>query len=295
MANTDVGLAGRHVKDMYGSYIGVAIGAITNVDGSIKSIGVDSGSQVLQQIPFEQIVVQGDIAIYIPKWRLESQRILKEKELTLRRLRALIDVVSDNDEMKEDAEIIREKCKSNLIDLKVTEKQIKGKLVQRLFELNEQMKSIKMFVFDANVQFKSNEISEQAFESVKKHTAELIEHITHETSEISNTQRRIADLDLEVQQVLEPPRKQLQESAVSYLDSNENCLTIQAKLPEAPTNELITQPVAEPEPEPEPAVSVEPEPEPEPEPTITQPAAEPEPESEHKKDESDWLARMEAQ
>ncbi len=77
MTNNDIKLVGKQVKDMYVTSIGRVLGRITDIDGSIQSIGVDGGSQGLLQIPFEQLVIQENIVIYIPKWRLESQRLLK--------------------------------------------------------------------------------------------------------------------------------------------------------------------------------------------------------------------------
>ena len=286
MSNDDILLVGKQVKDMYGTSIGRVLGRITDIDGSFQSVGIDGGSQGLLQIPFEQLVIQDNIVIYIPKWRLESQRLLREKEKTLRRLKALIDIVSDNDEMREDAEIIREKYKAKLSTLKETENKIKAKLEARLEELNEQMKSVKMLEFDAKVQCRSNEVSEQTFDSVRTLTAELVEHITHETTEISNVQRRIADLNLEVQNAVEPPQKQLQESASIYLDAQGNGTTLSTILPEAPKFEPISEPT--------------PEPETEPEPEVTQPLPEP-PERtseelrEKKSEDPDWLKRMQAQ
>ena len=285
MSNNDFEMIGKQVKDMYGTSIGKVVGTITDIDGTIQTVGIDCGSQGLQQIPFEQLVVQGDVVIFIPKWRLESQRLLREKSLTLRRLKALIDIVSENDEMRDDAEIIHEKYKSKLISLDETESQIKAKLESRLSELDEQMRGVKMLIFDAKMQFKSNEISESMFESVKQQTTDLIEHITHENAEISNVQRRIADLNAEVQQAIQPPEKQLQESAASYLETTES--DVETKLPEAPTQAPIPEvPVSMPEPEPEP----------EPETSIPEPPQEVTPiTSESKPEQSDWLARMEAQ
>lgn len=323
MTNDGKALIGKQVKDMYGTFLGKTLGTITHIDGTIESVGVDCGAQGLQHIPFEQIVVQGDVLIYVPKWRLESQRLLKEKELTLRRLKAMINIASDYDDVKEDTSLIHEKYKSNLSALEETEKQLKSKLEARLEELNDQMKSVKMFEFDAKVQFNSNEITEQTYESVRKLTTEYIEHITHETSEISNIQRKIADLNLEVQQATEPPKKHLEESALSYLDSESGeATTVIAKLPEAPT----TDPIPEPPPEhptetiPEPptettpeitAEKTEPGPEPEPESsmgaesfppipqqvssTMPEPPEETTTESNEKKPDSDWLSRMQTQ
>ena len=95
MPQDDIEIIGKNVKDMYGTFMGKVIGTITDIDGSIQTVGVDCGSQGLQQIQFEQLVVQGDVVIFIPKWRLDSQRLIREKQLTLRRLKALIDIVSD--------------------------------------------------------------------------------------------------------------------------------------------------------------------------------------------------------
>jgi hypothetical protein len=292
MTQDDIEIIGKNVKDMYGTFMGKVAGTITDIDGSIQSVGVDCGSQGLQQIQYEQLVVQGDVVIFIPKWRLDSQRLIREKQLTLRRLKALIDIVSENDDMKEDAEIIHEKYKSKLVSLDETESEIKAKLEARLTELDEQMKSAKMLSFDAKVQFKSNEISEETFETVKSCTTEVIEHVTHEVAEIENVKSRIADLGLEVQEITAPPTPDIQESAVSYLETNEPQQVVQTSLPEAPT-EPVTTP-SEPIP-----VSVSPVPEPPTESEVT--FAFPEPpqqvtaETSKDDNDNDWLARMEAQ
>ena len=89
---------------MYGSHFGKILGTMTDIDGSIQTVGVDCGSDGLKEIPYDQLVLQGGIVIHIPKWRLDAQKILREKSLTLKRLKALNNIVSDNDEMKSDAE-----------------------------------------------------------------------------------------------------------------------------------------------------------------------------------------------
>jgi DNA-binding transcriptional MerR regulator len=213
MSNDEIELIGKKVRDMYGTFIGKVVGTITDIDGSIQTVGIDCGSEGLRQIRFEQLVVQNDVVIYIPKWRLDSQKLLREKGLTLRRLKALIDLVSQNDDMKESAEMLHEKYKS------------------------------------------------------KTQTTDLVEHITHEKAEISNVQKRLDDLSMEVE-TAEAPREQIQDSAVSYLN-NQTESEVQSKLPEAPTGE--TQEASA-------------------EPVTPIPAN-----SEQKSDESNWLSRMEAQ
>ena len=289
MTHDETEIIGKNVKDMYGTFMGKVAGTITDIDGSIQSVGIDCGSQGLQQIPYEQLVVQGDAVIFIPKWRLDSQRLIREKQLTLRRLKALIDIVSENDDMKADAEIIHEKYKSKLVSLDQTESEIKAKLEARLTELDEQMKSAKMLLFDAKVQFKSNEISDATFDTVKSCTTDVIEHVTHETSEISNVKSRIADLELEVQEITAPPQANIQDSAVSYLETTEPQQVVQSILPEAPTelipvpSEQIKAPIATSEPSPEVVF------------TFPEPPQQVTPTTSKNDNDDDWLARMEAQ
>jgi hypothetical protein len=232
MSNDEIHIIGKKVKDMYGTPVGKVVGTISDIDGSIQTVGVDCGADGLRQIQFEQLVVQTDVVIFIPKWRLDSQRLLREKGLTLRRLKALIELVSENDDMKESAEMLNEKYKSKLSILDETENKINAQLDVRTAELDEQLKSVKMLIFDAKMQYKSNEISESTFESVKTQTTDLIEHITHEQAEISNVQRRLQDLSMEVQ-IAEAPRQQLQEEALSYLGTQSES-EVQTKLPEVP-------------------------------------------------------------
>ena len=282
MTNNDIDMIGKNVKDMYGTSMGKVVGTLTDIDGSIQSVGIDCGSHGLQQIPREQLVLQGDVVIFIPKWRLDSQKLLREKQLTMRRLKALIDIVSENNDMKDDATMIHSKYKSKLAELDETEHIVKAKLDARLTELDEQKKSAKMFLFDAKVQFKSDETSESTFDTVKFCISELVENTDHEINEIQNVQKRIADLDAEIQEITEPAQ-QLQESAISYLDNS-----VQSILPEAPTepvqsseSESVVLPTV-------PAFDQKTKDETEiPEPPTSAPI-------ESSKD-SDWLARMEAQ
>jgi hypothetical protein len=298
MSNDETEIIGKKVKDMYGTYIGKVVGTITDIDGSIQTVGIDCGSEGLRQIPFDQLVVQNDVVIFIPKWRLDSQRLLREKGLTLRRLKALIDLVSENDDMKESAEMLHEKYKSKLSTLDESENEIKAQLDARAAELDEQMKSVKMLIFDGKMQYKSNEISESTFESVKTQTTDLIEHITHEQAEISNVQRRLEDLSMEVQ-TTEAPREQLQEEAVSYLGTQSE-IEVQTKLPEVPeqaTNAPTEQPATQTE---QPATQTEQPAAPTSEPMVTPPPVSASQDAissdpEKKSDESDWLSRMEVQ
>ena len=72
MPKAQVSIIGRLVKDMYGTIVGNILGTLTHIDGNIQTVGIDCGSDGLKQIPYEQLVLQGDVVIYIPGWILPS-------------------------------------------------------------------------------------------------------------------------------------------------------------------------------------------------------------------------------
>ncbi len=281
MNTPDATLVGKRVKDMHGAPIGHVVGTITDIDGTVQTVGVDRGSGGLEQIPHHQLVVQPEVVIYIPMWRLDSQRLLREKELALRRIKALMSIVRENDDMKEDAELIHDKYKAKLASLDELQEQIRAKLEFRLAELDTQLKSVKTLIFDAKVQNKSGEITDDAFESVKNHTSRLVEQITREHGQITGVQRRITDLSIKVQEAMDP-EVTLQDSATSYLGGEP---TAAEKLPEAPTHN------------PQPADSGELRPTPTPMPAAMRQAADQGPANsgESVAPQSSWLARMESQ
>lgn len=197
MSELKLEFVGKQVKDMYGTFMGKVVGIITDTDGSIESVGVDCGSAGLKQLPYEQLLVQGDYVIFIPRWRLDAQKLLRQKNLTLQRIKGLQDIVAENDLMKDDAELVYLKYEKRLHDLGENEKSVNEKLQARLNELDTENKSIKTVLFDAKLQFRSNEITEEAYQQISTHTNELIEHINIEKSEINNVKMRLAQQTLE--------------------------------------------------------------------------------------------------
>ncbi|MGH9990234.1 MAG: CdvA-like protein, partial [Nitrososphaera sp.] len=87
MSEEKLGFVGKQVKDIYGTYIGRAVGIITENDGEIEAVGVDCGLGGLKQLPYEQLVIQGEYVFFIPRWRLDAQRLLRQKSLTLKRIK----------------------------------------------------------------------------------------------------------------------------------------------------------------------------------------------------------------
>ena len=197
MSELKLEFVGKQVKDMYGTLMGNVVGIITDTDGSIESVSVDCGDSGLKQLSYEQLLVQGDYVIFIPKWRLDAQKLFRQKNLTLKRIKALQQLVEEDDTMKEDAEIVYVKYEKKLHELEEKEKSINEKLKERLDELNGSTKNIKSILFDAKLQYKSHEISEETYLQVTRYTKELMDHINLEKEEINNIKGRLEEQNLE--------------------------------------------------------------------------------------------------
>jgi CdvA-like protein len=197
MSELKLEFVGKQVKDMYGTFMGKVIGIVTDSDGSIESVGVDCGSVGLKHLTYEQLLVQGDYVIYIPKWRLDAQKLYRQKNLLLKRIKALQDLVTENDLMKDDAEMVYAKYEKRLRAIEEDEKSVNEKLQVRLDELETESKSIKAVLFDAKLQYRSNEITEEMYQQISIYTNELLEHINLEKAEINNVKTKFSKNILE--------------------------------------------------------------------------------------------------
>lgn len=184
MSELKLEFVSKKVKDMYGAFIGKVVGIITDIEGSIESVSVDCGSSGIKNLPYEQLLVQGDYVIFIPRWRLDAQKLLREKSLTLKRIKALQEIVADSDDMKDEAELTYLKYEKRLDDLGENTKEIIERLNQRISELDMEGKRVKTVLFDARLQYKSNEITEDIYQQISMHTNELLDHINLERTEI---------------------------------------------------------------------------------------------------------------
>ena len=194
MSELKLEFVGKQVKDMYDTLMGRVVGVLTDTDGSIESVSVDCGSVGIKQLAYEQLLVQGNYVIYIPRWRLDAQKLLRQKNLALKRIKALRDIVAENDLMKEDAELISIKYEKKLNDLEESEKAINEQLQTRIGELDAEGKNIRSILFDAKLQYRSNEITEETYQQINIYSNELMEHINREKTEINNVKTRLTQV-----------------------------------------------------------------------------------------------------
>jgi len=122
---------------------------------------------------------------------------LRQKNLTLKRIKALEDLVAENDLMKNDAEILHLKYEKRLQELQNSENQVIEMLKSRLEELDVQNTNVKTVIFDAKLQYRSNDMNEQTYQDVNANANTLLEHINLEKEEINSFLARISHPSIE--------------------------------------------------------------------------------------------------
>jgi hypothetical protein len=225
MSDIKLEFVGKQVKDMYGAYVGKVIGLVTDIDGSIESIGVDCGSIGLKQLSYEQLLVQGDYVIFIPRWRMEAQKLLRQKNLTLKRVKALENLVAENDLMKDDAEVLHLIYEKRLFDLESNEQDVINSLNSRLQDLDLQSTTIKTIIFDAKLQYRSNDIIEETYQQINTNSGELLDRIKLEKDEINSFLSRITQPNSDIISNIESEDKNIDSSQqdidqISDMESN---------------------------------------------------------------------------
>src|SRR5919106_784285 len=111
-------------------------------------------------------------------------------------------VTDIDDSMKNDVELVYVKYDKRLQDLEENANHLNKNLESRLKELEEESHSIKTILFDAKLQFRSNEMTEEIYQQINIYTNELLEHINLEKAEINNVRTKLSQQTLENNNVL---------------------------------------------------------------------------------------------
>ncbi|MGH9978364.1 MAG: CdvA-like protein [Nitrososphaeraceae archaeon] len=231
MSEVKLEFIGKQVKDMYGTYMGKVIGMVTDIDGSIESVSVDCGYAGLKQLVYEQLLVQGDYVIFIPKWRLDVQKLLRQKNLALQRIKALQEMVTANDLMREDVELVYIKYQKRLQDLEDKGKIVLEQLQERLNQIDTESQNIKSVLFDAKLQYRSNEITEETYQQISLSTNDLIEHINLEKGEINNVISRLSQQTFERIDLNSVQTPTMSDQPKSNLSLESNSQSIEGDIP----------------------------------------------------------------
>ncbi|MEM1525335.1 MAG: CdvA-like protein [Nitrososphaerales archaeon] len=177
---------GKRVKDVYGRYIGYVAGLIVDNFGKLISIGVDCGDEGFCEFPIEYTRFDNDTVILSPHWRVEAEKLTKENLILQKRIQATEELFNEGEISIEEKEQLVKNFKERMVELQKKIEELKAFTQKRILELDAQRKKLRDFLVSLKVQYKSGEITVEAFKSSNQFISLLLNKIEQERQDILN-------------------------------------------------------------------------------------------------------------
>ncbi|MCX8191665.1 MAG: CdvA-like protein [Nitrososphaerales archaeon] len=179
-------LIGKRVRDVYGRYIGYVAGLMVDGSSGSISIGVDCGDKGFCEFPSEHIRFEGDNVILSPSWRIDVERLTKERMILQRRIQAIEELFNEGELSIEEKDQLLKNYRERIVELQKKIEQLKAFAEKRVSELDAQKKRLRDFLVNLKVQYKSGEISVEAFKGSSQFISLLLNRIEQERQDILN-------------------------------------------------------------------------------------------------------------
>lgn len=185
---------GRNTNDIYGRYLGPIVSISKNDNDDLEFLHVDLKNGHLVKYLAEQIMLDQEKVVIIPTWRIEAEKIKKEKVQAQKRSNALKEML----EKKEITNEIYEGLKTNQ---SLTINSLKGKynecienLKKRLSELKLQINDFSNFLVEMRAGKTNGKIQDDDYEKALKSIEQNMNYLFLEKEDILNY---IADMESE--------------------------------------------------------------------------------------------------
>jgi len=178
---------GKRVRDVYGRYVGFVVGLTKDPFGDLRSIGVDSGERGLLEFPGQCVNAEGDSLVFLPGWKVDSDRFKRETVLVNNRLQAVEDLIKEGEITQDEYHEFQKVYQGYRAKLDEVKKVLDEKIKRRLQDLDRESKDIKKLTTNVKVQFKSGEIDAESFRASLQYASVMKERVEKEKADISAT------------------------------------------------------------------------------------------------------------
>ena len=155
---------GKPVKDIYGRYVGVAVGLSFDAYGDVVSIGVNQGENGLVDYSNSQILTDKETLVLIPAWKRQADGFFKENSVVQQRFNALDELLKTSEIPQTAYEDLSKSYKESIARLSETRQMLNEKLKSKVSYLEDYVKRLQAYLADIKVQYKTNEIDEDTFQ-----------------------------------------------------------------------------------------------------------------------------------
>ncbi|MDW8045498.1 MAG: CdvA-like protein [Nitrososphaerota archaeon] len=179
-------LMGKPVKDIYGRYVGYVVGMYIDALGQLKAIGIDEGKGSFNEYSSDRILIDNDSLVIIPNWRIDVNRLKKEKQQTELRTKALEELYNSGEIPRYVYEDLHKQFDGELKQLQSSYESLMDSLRKRIVELDRQRESLEKFLGRIKVQNRTGEIDERTYKIMSDYILSLLEKNYLERRDIEN-------------------------------------------------------------------------------------------------------------
>ncbi|MCS7116334.1 MAG: CdvA-like protein, partial [Nitrososphaerales archaeon] len=162
------------------------VGMYIDALGQLKAIGIDEGKGSFNEYSSDRILIDNDSLVIIPNWRIDVNRLKKEKHQTELRTKALEELYNSGEIPRYVYEDLHKQFDGELKQLQSSYESLMDSLRKRIVELDRQRESLEKFLGRIKVQNRTGEIDERTYKIMSDYILSLLEKNYLERRDIEN-------------------------------------------------------------------------------------------------------------
>ncbi len=188
---------GQSAKDPYDRYVGIICSFFSNVDGSIKTVVIETGEGVYKYFPISQIVFKDENVIVMPTWEIETRKLINQLETAKKRIKALDELYSKGEIAMHAYQEFKNILEKDLDRLKELSREVKVMLREKMRELDKQIEDIERAMASIKLSFLAGEISEKNFKHVMDVLKRGLDRCVAEKKDVENIYSEVEKVEKE--------------------------------------------------------------------------------------------------
>ncbi|MEM4507910.1 MAG: CdvA-like protein [Acidilobaceae archaeon] len=173
---------GSEIEDVYGRVIGTLVGAVSDMNGNVKSIDIKIADRAVETIPVERLTLKDGKLVVIPFWRHLATSVIEALDRAYRRRKAL-DSMSSTDLPGELLEGFKRNIAEEIRELKNRAEEAKKVVKERVSALEDEALAVSRSIASLQILYFSGEISEKVYNQSMNHLRKMRDKIVEEKND----------------------------------------------------------------------------------------------------------------
>jgi DNA-directed RNA polymerase subunit F len=188
-------MIGENLKDPYGRFLGIIVGFSTDNRNQISKIAVENRDGSFVEHGVDRLIIEDSVVIQRPEWKVDSEELRREAEVSKRRMSALENLYSAGKVSARTYQELSEEYRKVLRSQEEERQRLIDLLEERNGELSRQIALLERLLADTEVQHITGELTDNAFRTASLSLRSGIDRALQEKREV--------EIDLEALQLLD--------------------------------------------------------------------------------------------